>query len=255
MGYYNPFGYKSALAAGMGMLQRQRSASGIRSGARLRNGSSNTMTYTKKKKTFGRRKSFAAKLLSVEPAKHYSNTSLTNLLHNNISTVIPTAGITQGDTNATRTGDFVHLAAIKIKCSFQTPVAANGYTYRVLVGYTGEEYNLPATLGTGLTATELFIPNTSGTWTPNGLINPKAFTCLYDETMDVNSQVAAVSDVASESFTVQLDKRFPYQADASIYGKNQNLAIVVIGAVIGGVTGVASCGVVVLTYDLIFKEI
>lgn len=256
---YNPY-LRNSLKAGTAYsaagLQRNWGQTGQRIPGRSRLSGSNTLTFSRRKrKPFAKGKSFAHKLLQLEPAKHYANSSLTGLTHNTIYTVIPTTGIIQGDDNTTRTGDFIHLAALKIRMSMQTATAAAGYTYRVLVGYTGEEYNLPTVLGAGLSSSELFIPNTAATWTPNGVINPKAFTCLYDETIDINSLVATVQDTQTTSFTVNLDKRFPYQAAASIYGKNQNLAVVVCGGVTAGVTGTTSVGSVVLTYDLIFKEI
>lgn len=219
-----------------------------------RSGATQTMIKTRRLRR--RANSFQKKLMQAQPAKHYSNSSTTTLLYNNIYTCIPTAGITQGDSNSNRTGDYVHLAAIKIKGFFETATTDAGYSYRILIGYTGEEYNLPTVLqNTGLTSSELFITNTPANWIVNGQINPKAFTAIYDETIDLNSIIPGVKELKSYAFTVQLDKRFPYQSDGGIYGKNSNLAIIVLSSISGGVTGITSCGSTVLGYDLIFKDL
>lgn len=212
-----------------------------------------TMSITKQRRLKKNRNSFRSLTLAQQPAKHYAQSSTTSLTHNTINTVIPTAGITQGTSNTTRLADHVELCAIKIKGTFNTAVASNGYSYRILVGYTGEEFNLPTVLGSGLGATELFIPNTDANWEVNGIINPKAFTCIHDSTYDINSQITAVSDISSFAFTVKLDTKFDYQAAGSIYGKSRNLAVVVISSVVGGVSGTTSTGLVVMAYDLIFK--
>lgn len=227
---------------------------GTRTRPRYRSGASQTMVTTKRK-TRKNSNSFLSRLMAAQPAKHYLNSSTTGLAHNNLFTVVPTAGITQGTAVTNRIGDQIHLAAIKIKGFFETDTTAGAYSYRVQVGYTGEEYNLPTTLGSGLTLAEVFQPNTTAGWTVNGIVNAKAFTCIYDETIDINSQIAGVKDIKSYAFTVQLDKAFPYQGAGAVYGKNTNLVVLVSSSVSGGVTGSTSTGLTVLAYDLIFKDI
>lgn len=235
---------------GMGALQY--AAQKFSTRQKIRHGT--TMSYTSKRRKSRRNAgSFHALALQELPAKHYANASLSGLLHNTINTVIPTTGITQGLTNTNRIGDHVELCAIKIKGNFNSAVAANGYSYRILVGYTGEEYNLPTVLGSGLGSTELFIVNTDSAWGCNGIVNPKAFTVLSDTSYDINSQISGVSDSLSYGFTVPLNTKLDYQSNGSIYGKTRNLAIVVIASVIGGVAGTTSCGLTVMAYDLIFK--
>jgi len=211
------------------------------------------MSISKRRKLTGRGQSFHALAVKELPAKHYANASITSLPHNTILSVVPTTGITQGLTNTNRIGDHVQLCAIKLKGSLNSASAANGYSYRVLVGWTGEEYNLPTVLGSGLGSTELFIVNTDTGWETNGIINPKAFTVLSDSTYDINSQITGVADCMSFATTVPLNMKFDYQANGSIYGKTKNLAVIVIGSVIGGTSGTTSAGLVVLAYDLIFK--
>lgn len=210
---------------------------------------------TGKRKRATNKNSFAAKLMKAQPAKHYANSSTFNMTHNTLYTVVPTTGIVQGDTNAQRDGDFIHLAALKIKGAFISDTADGAYTYRILVGYTGEEYNLPTVFGSGLGSTELFITNTPAASVTFGIVNPKAFTVIYDQSLDINSLTATGSDLASFSFTCPLDKKFPYQADGSVFGKSQNLAIVVMAFKSGGVTGTTAAGGISLSYDLIFKPL
>ena len=235
---------------GMGALQY--AAQRYSNKQRFRQNVAPTYYGTTKSRKRGR-SSFHALAVKEMPAKHYANTSITTLTHNTITTVVPTTGITQGLTNTNRIGDHVQLCAIKLSGSLNSAIASNGYSYRVLVGWTGEEYNLPTTLGSGLGTGELFIAATDVGWGCNGIINPKAFTVLSDNTYDINSQISAVSDCQSFSLVVPINSKFDYQSNGSIYGKTRNLAVVVLGSVIGGVAGTTSVGTVVLAYDLIFK--
>lgn len=251
MGYYNNRKlYNTAMGSGLKVLPYL--ARNQRSSARSM-GTQNMVTTRRKKRT--NKRSFASKLMSVQPAKHQSGQTIATLLHDQIWSFNATAAITQGDTNANRTGDYVHLAAIKIKGFFNSAVTAGAYSYRIIVGYTGEEYSNTSLASTALTDTEIFIPNTTANFRGAGLVNPKAFTCLYDETIDINSEITATLTLKSYAFTVQLDKKFPYQASASVFGKTQNLMVVVIGGVAGGTLGITAAGGTTLSYDLIFKDI
>jgi len=236
---------------GMGALQY--AAQRYTPQQRMRHNTSPMSLVTTKRRKLSRSNSFHALAVKEMPAKHFCNSSATNLLHGTYNTVIPTAGIVQGISNTTRIADHVQLCAIKIKGCFQSSASAAGYSYRILVGFTGEEYNLPTLLGSGLGSTELMIANSDANWVANGIINPKAFTVLHDSTYDINSQIAAVADIASFAMTVPLNTKFDYQANGSIYGKTKNLAVVVVGNQIGGVTGTTITGQVILSYDLIFK--
>lgn len=248
--YNNKKVYASALGTGLKLLPYLRSNQ--RSSVRTM-GTQNMVTTKRKKRTS--RRSFAAKLMNAQPAKHQSGQTIATLLHDQIWSFNATAAITQGDTNANRSGDYVHLAAIKIKGFFNAAATAGAYSYRIMVGYTGEEYANTSLSSTALTDTELFIPNTTANFRGAGLVNPKAFTCLYDETIDINSEIAATLSLKSYAFTVQLDKRFPYQASGSVFGKTQNLMVVVIGGVAGGSLGITAAGGTTLSYDLIFKDL
>lgn len=223
-----------------------------------RNARSRTMTTFGKnrKRTLGVR-SLKRAIKDTEPAKHFSFENNASLTHNTVNTCIPTQGITQGTGNINRLGDAIFLCALKIKAEYLTSATAGAYTARVLVGWTGEEFTtagISSSLQAGLGITEVFLPGTASLFTANGLINPKAFTCLYDSTIDLNSQIAATSDTGSVILSVPINQSFSYQSSGSIQGKTRNLAIVVIGCVAGGVTGTTAAGNFVWTADLIFKD-
>lgn len=216
-------------------------------------GTQNMVTAKRKRKP--NRNSFRSKLMAVTAAKHHTGTQAQAFTHDSIYSLNVTAGIVQGDLNSTRNGDSIHLAAIKIKGFFNAATAAGAYSYRILVGYTGEEYTNTSFSAAAIGDVELFLPNTTNSFRGTGIINPKAFTCLYDETIDVNSEVAAALSLKSYAFTVQLDKRFPYQASGSVLGKDKNLMIVVIGSVAGGSLGVTAAGGTTISFDCIFKDL
>jgi len=220
---------------------------------RYRSGRSYTNTNYKRRRSAGRGSSFHSMVVKEMPAKHYAGATATGTTHNTLNTFVPTTGIVQGLTNATRVGDSIQLCALKLNMSFQTPNTSNGYTYRIIVGWTGEEYNFPSSFGSGLGTSEIFLTGTSANWTPAAIVNPKAFTVLYDGNIDVNSQVSGVPDCRTENIRVPLNGKFDYQADGSIQGKTRNLAVVLIGAAVNGVSGTTSTGLVVINYDLIFK--
>jgi len=142
---------------------------------------------------------------------------------------------------------------LKIKNAIFSSTAAGAYQFRILVGYSGEEYTANNYTTTRLTATELFLPDTFN-WGVNGLINPKAFTCLYDSTVDINSQITGVADITNHAFTVDLgNQHFNYQSSGSTFGKTRNLYMLVIGCAAGGVSGVSPVGTINTAVDLIFK--
>lgn len=197
-------------------------------------------------------KSFKSKVKSINPAKHLSNSTGVTINNTEIYTLNFTSQIVEGTSNAQRLGDSVYLEALKLEGFFQSATAANCYRFRLLVGYSGEEY-VPSTLQTGnLVANQLFLPNTITT--PSlGIINPKAFTVLYDEVHDLNSQVVDYRTIGSFRCTIPLKQQFPYQAQGSLLGKLKNLYAVVI-AYAADVAVSVPIGSAVMSYDLIFKD-
>jgi len=200
-----------------------------------------------------RKVTFKSKVVNLEPTKHYNANTLNALSHDTMLTTCPTSGIVQGTGTGNRIGSQVELMALKIKGYFQTTAVSSAFQYRIIVGYSGEEYaGLGSVFGVGLTTAEVFLPLTAQ-WVANGIINPKAFTSLYDQTIDINSLVATTADLNGVSFTVPLNKTFPYQADTSAFGKDKNLYVLIVGEVNGGVAGVTASGVASFSFDLIYK--
>lgn len=213
-----------------------------------------TMVRTQRKPKSA--KSYIKRVIDNDkPAKHRSFYAATALTHNSIYTIGPTQLVTQGDTNQNRDGDQIQLCALKIHGTVFADAVANGYTFRVMVGYSGEEYNLSAGIWdpAGLVEAEIFLPGTGAGHRTAAIVNPKAFTCLYDEVFDINSLLAGVVDVHSLSITVPLSGKFNYQSSASQYGKLRNLYCIVIPSVNGGTLGLTSCGAIQTSMDLIFK--
>ena len=202
------------------------------------------------------RKTFAKRVRSLAPYKHNTLNDTTNqtaMTHGTIYTTNLTSKVGQGTTNTDRIGDFIHPVSLKCRGVINTPATTGAFEYRILVGYSGEEYNVSAS-NAGLITSEIFLPSTGAGFTTNAIVNPKAFTCLYDEVVDINSLVATASDLKSVAFTVPLAGKFPYQSTGSVFGKVKNLYMVVIGNVIGGVVGTTATGTYLFNTDLVFQD-
>lgn len=235
------------------MMYANRSQRATSTNLRYRQGGSLTMTQTKKRKRSAR-PSFKNKLYDTMAAKHDNGEQQVALTQNTLSTLNLTARIVQGDSNGTRDGDAIVLCGLKLKGFFHSHTTANCYGYRIIVGYSGEEYN-NTVFGSGLGASELFLPNTSATNTELGQINPKAFTVLHDERFTINSNIIDIRD--REDFAIHVDlgnKMFSYQSAGSTFGKDKNLYVVVVGNVFGGSPGSTVAGGVNVTWDFVFKN-
>jgi len=210
-------------------------------------------TMTQKKTQGGARTSFKKMVAATLPSKQFTSQLTRAFTHNTIFTANMTAGITQGDLNSSRTGDSITLSSLKLMGSYFSDAVGGAYTFRILVGYSGEEY-ASTTFASGLGATEIFLPNTTTTFSTLGVVNPKAFTVLSDQTVDLNSQIAAVVDVHTFSVNVNLKQsEFVYQASGSAFGKSKNLYVVVLACVGGGTSGTTDAGDLILSCDLIYK--
>jgi len=258
MTYLTPYDYaKMASLGGLGVSKISRAYSAYMNRNAYRGHGQMTKVNRKRKaRNGGRSSSFAARVRSLEPYKHNTiNDSTINntLVHNSIFTTNLTSKITQGTANTDRIGDAVYLVSLKLKGLVNTPTTAGAYCYRVIIGWSGEEYNVSASTS-GLTTAEIFLPTQGGNFPGGSNINPKAFTCLYDEFIDINSIVTAVADLQTMSIKVPLNQKFVYQASGSIYGKLKNLYLVVIAHVVGGTTGTTACGSMVLNADVVFQD-
>lgn len=215
--------------------------------------SSTGSNLTKKRRAPRRnQRSFTRKVLNVFPAKHLTGTTAVTINNGRIYTMNLTGQIVQGIQTNHREGDAIMLEALKIEGHFQSSADSNAYKFRVLVGYSGEEYAVTTLTTSNLTDAEIFHPGTATTIT-SGIVNPKAFTVLYDQVIDLNSQIEGDRTIQSVRDTIQLNKKFPYQAAASIYGKSQNLYMVVCSYQPDTALDAAN-GSAILAYDLIFKD-
>lgn len=209
-----------------------------------------TKRVTRKPKT----KSFKNKVMNLKTAKHFTGEQGVTMTHNTLYTLIPTAGPTQGDGNVNRDGDAIVLCALKLKGFYNTDTASNGYSFRVIVGFTGEEYT-NVLFASGLGVSELFLPNTGSTISTNGIINPKAFTVIHDEKITANSAITGVRDKVDYEIKIPLGNRlFNYQSSASALGKDKNFAVIIMADAVGGTTGVTAVGGTSISWDFIYKN-
>lgn len=217
------------------------------------------MGLTKSTRYRGRRfkrTSFKERVMQIAPAFHKTiadNVATATILHNGIFSYNITAQVVQGTTNQDRVGDAIQLLALKLNGLVATGTPVGAYQIRVLVGWSGEEYN-PATLGSGLGSSEIFLPGTGANYTTNSIVNPKAFTVIHDEVMDINS-VTANAELSNVMIKVPVRGKFSYQSSGSVYGKTRNLYLVVTGVVIGGTSGVTTVASFQSGIDLVFKNL
>jgi len=224
--------------------------SGVGAGSRIR-------LRSKQGPRKGSRKSFAAKVRSLAPYKHHtvndSVASQQSMTHNTVYTTSLTQKISQGDDNVSRDGDAIVIAGIKVQGSVVTAAASGAYMFRVMLCFSGEEYNVSGS-SSGLGPTEIFLPSNGSSFLANACVNPKAVTVLHDELVDINSLIASTRDLKNVAFKVNLNQKFPYQATASIYGKVKNLYLVVVGSVVGGTAGTTDVGQHFFNVDIVFQN-
>lgn len=215
----------------------------------------------KRRRRYGSRSSFKSKLIASTPAKHCttddSQTGVVGGTHNTLYTCNLTAGIIAGTADDQRVGDTVQLAALKVNGLLSTVLASTASCqYRVIIGYSGEEYNVPNTLSSfGLVAGEIFESGTGTNWRNTGIINPKAFTVLDDRIFTLNNSITGVADIQEFAYTVSVPTSFNYQANGSAFGKTRNLYLVWIPCILNGSSGVTNAGNVAMSTDLIFKQV
>lgn len=206
----------------------------------------------------------AVKKTILGMAASYHNTQndsslIVSALHSTIYSSNLTAKISQGTSNIGRQGDQIFIMGCRFKGNYFTAATANAYQFRILVGWSGEEYN-PSQFGTssggtGLTAPEIFLPSTGSNFGTTAVVNRKAFTVLYDATVDSNSQVAGAVDVTHLERYIPINQKFAYQTLASQYGKTKNLYIVCIASLAGGTLDTTASGVISFNTEVIFKNL
>ncbi len=193
---------------------------------------------------------------ALKPTKQWAlSPSITTVTHDTIYSWSPTQGIVQGTANDERIGDSLYLTGLRIKGFNVTDTPAAGYSMRIMVGWTGEEYAAANTFNSSsLSANELFLPGTGGTWNQTGIVNPKAFTLLHDQVVTMNSLITGISDLNSFDQFIPINAKMVYQSDASSQGKLRNLYVVVIGNVVGGLGGDTDTGDFFMSAVLSYKD-
>lgn len=179
------------------------------------------------------------------------------LLHNVVYSYNMTSSLVQGTAVNQRQGDQVYLKDLKLKGFINSSTSSNSYSYRIMVGFSGEEFNPATLLSTGLGGSDpqqIWLP-TYGASYVNGIVNTKAFTVLLDSTIDLNSQITGAADLQSFEVTVPLFQKFQYQSAASVYGKTKNLYVIVSPFAVSGTPGITGCGATYIGANLSFKNL
>jgi len=189
-----------------------------------------------------------------DPLHKTISNSNTNLLENTLYTVNLSGNIPQGDGDGNRSGDTIHIDALKIKLHFNTQDVDNKQVpveYRVMIvkhdvdGQGGSDAWLSSTLG----ANDLFFGN-------NLIIceqtNSKKVTVLYDKICRITPQQNATS-TCTLSEILRLNSTFTYKTGTN-YGKFYNYYLVVAAHQQGATLGASVVGNCSIFTDLIFKD-
>jgi len=200
------------------------------------NGLTKTITKKKRRGKGGRTKvatvaAVKRMIMGREEKKFRSGTAtLASITNDTIFTFNLTARIDTGTEDGNRIGDSVNLNNLEGFVKWYTDTEAAYYQLRVIVFWSGEEYDLSGTLfsSSGFGGTQLFKPYSS--FPCQGITNPKAITVLHDAFMEINSNLDGYEDGRSHRFNIPLKgQKFNYRQDLSKYGKTKNLYCVVIG--------------------------
>lgn len=212
---------------------------------------------TQKRSRRGKSNTLKSQIIQMATAYHNSQNEARALLHQNIYSKSLTAAITQGTTNESRQGDAIYMCSLKIRGSIFSHTTAGAYQYRILVGYSPEQIGFISLVSNGaggLNNTDIFLDASSGPAT-SWIINPKAFTVIYDKVVDINSQIADVKDVNHFCDDIPLETKFAYQSEGSTFGSKRQLFLVVIGCVADGVANTTNNGLIQVNTDLVFKNL
>jgi len=170
-------------------------------------------------------------IMGREEKKFFSGTAtLATITNDSIYTFNLTARIQTGTEDGNRIGDSVNLTNLEGFVKWYTDTEAAYYQLRILVFWSGEEYDVSSTLfsTSGFGGTQLFKPY--GAFPCQGITNPKAITVLHDAFIEINSQIDGFEDGRTHRFNVPFNgQKYNYRQDLSKYGKTKNLYCVIIG--------------------------
>jgi len=223
-------------------------------GNRYNRSRSYTTVIQRRRQPQARSYSLKKTIRATQPAKHCPiNDATATLTHNTLLTLGPSQFISVGSGRDQRIGDAIHTLALKINGIVTSVAGSTASTqFRIITLWSGEEYTSAANFASGLGNSEIFV-NSGLAWQPNAITNPKAVTVLDDRTIVLNNSITGVADLESFNYTVPCDTDFDYQTATSVFGKNRNLYVVVVGSIVGGISGTTPAGSATISMDLIFK--
>jgi len=144
-----------------------------------------------------------------------------------------TAKITQGTADGNRVGDSIVLKSLHINWTTTGNTQASFYRFRLLIGWSGEEYNTTNFSISNLTIGEILV-SSGPAEAASGIVNTKAFTAIYDAFLDINSQIDTIQEGRTTRINLSLKgQKFNYQSAGSVYGKTKNLYAVIIPTYVG----------------------
>lgn len=162
--------------------------------------------------------------------------------------------IARGDTGADRTGDNIHLDALKFNMLFSNNGATNLANEKILrimiVKADAEVLGASDAWGSGLGSTDLY--QDSASLPVFACINPKLVTKVYDKCVRLIPQ-GAVQSLTRISELIPINQRFTYKSGTN-FGKQINYYMVINIYEPGATSGTTNVGLVYLSTDLIFKD-
>lgn len=178
------------------------------------------------------------------------------MTHNSIYAINLCGNISKGDDESDRTGESIHLDALKFRCHFvsQSGSVTNGNrpkTYRVMIiKHDNDWLGGSDSFCSGPGATDLFHGNNNPVWEWTAAKN---VTVLYDKKIKINPQLSTeVYDNALEDI-IKFNSTFTYKPDQN-YGKFHNYYLCVMGYEPAGSSGTTAIGTCYFHGDLIFKD-
>lgn len=150
------------------------------------------------------------------------------MVSNTVYTYNLTAQIVQGTTDGARIGDGIELKNFVASFRYLTAPQGAYYSLRILVFFSGEEYNPSAIAFGAASFSAAEIMAAAGVNFVTAVTNPKAISVLHDVIIQVNSQVVGYEEGQVHRVNIPLNQKFLYQAAGSIQGKTKNLYMVVI---------------------------
>lgn len=205
-----------------------------------------------KKNSFNRKVKRAVNDLVIEP-RHKLISQYVNLTRDTWWTQNPLGNISQGTAFNQRSGDKIHLDAIKARIHIHCPASVENTNVRLMaVWHDNEYFSGTDPWGSALGNTDLCFPGGINQLT--SLIDSKKVTVISDKTFNIKNNYSTHKPDLFLNFTMKLNKDFVYKT-ASNYGKYKNLYFVALAFAEDGVTGTTVQAVLNSSFDVIFKDV